>query len=123
MIEIKTKIDPIKYTLPVNTIKIKNGILDRLFGRPKYQELKFTGSPVFEPVTLTIKDELDAKEWIFSAYTIDKKNFDYKKELKVFDNNGNEYHLHGCFPLSVDGESVKISYDYFTVNNKTILPG
>jgi len=123
MIEIKTKIDSLKYELPVNTIKRKNSIIKRLFGSPKYEEIKFTGSPVFDTVTLTIKDEIDSKEWISEAYVIDKKNFDYKKKLKVLDNKGNEYHLHGCFPIDVNGESVKISYDYFTVNNKMVMPG
>src|SRR6056297_2886776 len=124
MIEIKTKIDSLKYELPINTIKTKNSWFKRLFMRyPKYNEIKFAGSPTFEPVILTIKDEVDSKKWISEAYTIDKNNFDYKKKLKVFDNKGNEYHLFGCFPLEVNGDSVKISYDYFTVNKKMIMSG
>lgn len=124
MIEIKTKIDSLNYTLPVHTIKKKNSIFKRIFmGTPKYEEFNFVGSPTFEPITITIKDEIDTKEWISNAYIIDKKNFDYKKELKIFDKKGNKYHLQGCFPLEVNGNSVKICYDYFTVNNKMIMPG
>ncbi len=124
MIEIKTKINSLKYELPVHTLKNKNNIFKRLFmGKPKYEEIKFTGSPEFEPLTLTITDEINSKEWIFESYTIGKKKFDYKKNLKVFDKKGNEYHLYGCFPIDVNGESVKICYDRFTKNKKMIVSG
>jgi hypothetical protein len=65
------------------------------------QEIKFAGRPEFDPVTVTIVDEINVDEWVNTAR---HPNSNYKKELYVTDKNGFHYTLKGCWPISFNKE-------------------
>ena len=121
-IRIKTPVYEIRYKVPVRefTYYNKDSFFKRLvkrsfFRKIKKETVKIPGRPDFEPLIIDIKDEVNLYKWVDSVYNVIPST--YKKDLVVEDRNGNEFILHGCFPVKVylEGTRAKIVYDYFTV--------
>jgi len=117
---IKTSIYKINYKLTVRELTYNKDsffkrMIKRLFFRKIKKEIaKIAGTPEFEPLIITIKDEVNLYEWISDV----QKCCDYKKDLVVKDINGDKFILHGCFPVEIylDGTRARIIYDYFTTS-------
>lgn len=100
-ITLKSRIDTPTYRKKIHVIHEPESTFRKLVrkitkeSRKKYE---VESIPLFDPLKVTIIDEVDVMEWMQRAYSHDGR--EYKKEIQATDKDGTTYLFKGCFPIN-----------------------